>query len=487
LHVQLNYVTDEDCDAMYEYESISENEMCASGVDKDSCNGDSGGPLYDSENEKLVGVVSWGYGCAQEEYPGVYAQVGSQMDWILSVICPMHGEPVPDYCSHYAPLQNCEGENQFRFDIKFDKYPDEVKWYIADVCSGDVVARSSYYLFLQPYESIFERVCLDDSRYIFTIKDSFGDGLDQCVDDDKNCKYTISYYGEEVGSGEGNYGSQETHYFGLNDCGPAGPALSLLPSAPPSTSDLPSQAPSTSAPPSLAPTSFVCNDGTKFKLEIQFDEYPDETSWDVVDVCDDDKEVASGEGSDNDDSELRVYNKCLTTTTKYNFTIYDSYGDGLCDNGYCGEYTVTYGDNEEIYGNGDFGNSTSLEFGELECPNPTCSSVGYHRYLRKTFCKGRANSSNSKFARHWKVKDGEREDVLNTVCKSKPCEKSDCCEEGGQRKCTNTGNKGFVEGGFTKEMCGQFQELKAKKELKDSPCTGQDGFKCTKKDCCNAI
>ena len=69
-------------------------------LDQDACNGDSGGPLYDSDNNVLVGVASWGTGCGLDEYPGVYARISAQFDWIKSVVCSGHSEsPVPAWCA----------------------------------------------------------------------------------------------------------------------------------------------------------------------------------------------------------------------------------------------------------------------------------------------------------------------------------------------------------------------------------------------------
>lgn len=71
------------CDSAYSiYGGVTAYMICAgfAAGGRDSCQGDSGGPLV--ANGKLIGVVSWGIGCAQPGYPGVYARVAAVREWI---------------------------------------------------------------------------------------------------------------------------------------------------------------------------------------------------------------------------------------------------------------------------------------------------------------------------------------------------------------------------------------------------------------------
>lgn len=46
----------------------------------DACQGDSGGPLV--AQGKLVGLVSWGNGCARAGSPGVYTRISAAIEWM---------------------------------------------------------------------------------------------------------------------------------------------------------------------------------------------------------------------------------------------------------------------------------------------------------------------------------------------------------------------------------------------------------------------
>ncbi|ELB2053519.1 trypsin-like serine protease [Vibrio parahaemolyticus] len=78
--VDLEYVDRATCQNLSgNYSNVSDDGICAGYYwgGKDSCQGDSGGPLIVDYNgiNKLLGVVSWGDGCAQPNAYGVYANV----------------------------------------------------------------------------------------------------------------------------------------------------------------------------------------------------------------------------------------------------------------------------------------------------------------------------------------------------------------------------------------------------------------------------
>uniref|UniRef100_A0A8C3UEK7 Vitamin K-dependent protein C n=1 Tax=Catharus ustulatus TaxID=91951 RepID=A0A8C3UEK7_CATUS len=65
---------------------ISDNMLCAGsrGDRKDSCDGDSGGPMFTRYKDTwfLVGLVSWGEGCGRKGKYGVYTKVSQYLEWI---------------------------------------------------------------------------------------------------------------------------------------------------------------------------------------------------------------------------------------------------------------------------------------------------------------------------------------------------------------------------------------------------------------------
>ncbi|CAL4104373.1 unnamed protein product, partial [Meganyctiphanes norvegica] len=84
MEVTVTTVNNAYCEKSYPGE-ILDTMLCAGGEGgKDACQGDSGGPLIASagNHHVIIGVVSWGRGCAMAGYPGVYTRVTEYLDWI---------------------------------------------------------------------------------------------------------------------------------------------------------------------------------------------------------------------------------------------------------------------------------------------------------------------------------------------------------------------------------------------------------------------
>ena len=85
------YVENSICNAPEAYKgAIKDGMMCAGYHDGgvDACQGDSGGPLVlrGADGPVLIGVVSWGEGCARKLKFGVYTRVSAYRDWIAKTI-----------------------------------------------------------------------------------------------------------------------------------------------------------------------------------------------------------------------------------------------------------------------------------------------------------------------------------------------------------------------------------------------------------------
>ena len=86
MQVEVPLVDDETCRDTYPNSEIDYRSLCAGFPEggKDSCQGDSGGPLVVRSGDEWVqvGVVSWGKGCGEAGYFGVYTNVGAFREWI---------------------------------------------------------------------------------------------------------------------------------------------------------------------------------------------------------------------------------------------------------------------------------------------------------------------------------------------------------------------------------------------------------------------
>lgn len=98
LKVSLPLTRQSYCAQIYNQRKIDESQFCAGGEKgKDSCTGDSGGPIMQQSRNPLdqtmrwetVGIVSYGpTPCGTQGWPGVYTNVYYFKDWILSKLKP---------------------------------------------------------------------------------------------------------------------------------------------------------------------------------------------------------------------------------------------------------------------------------------------------------------------------------------------------------------------------------------------------------------
>lgn len=119
---------------------------------------------------------------------------------------------------------------------------------------------------------------------------------------------------------------------------------------------------------SCLPCQTACNDN-ELNIDIVFDNYPEETSWSIVNSSG--TTVASSNYSTANADGSSITEKLCLPNDCYTFTISDVYGDGMCCSYGNGSYNIT-DQNGTITSGGSFGASEASDFCLGNISNPSC-------------------------------------------------------------------------------------------------------------------
>eukprot|EP00592_Proboscia_alata_P014929 CAMPEP_0194394622 /NCGR_PEP_ID=MMETSP0174-20130528/123955_1 /TAXON_ID=216777 /ORGANISM="Proboscia alata, Strain PI-D3" /LENGTH=723 /DNA_ID=CAMNT_0039190437 /DNA_START=588 /DNA_END=2759 /DNA_ORIENTATION=- len=217
-----------------------------------------------------------------------------------------------------------------------DDYGSETSWTVYSKFGGPEVGSGAGY---DSFSNYVETICLPSSDcFVFNIQDSFGDGI--CCGNG-NGSYDLWLDGELIHSG-GDFDMYDEVEFGKDIC--------VLP---------------------------TCDgDNKTMVLELTTDAYSSETTWTLGGL--DGNVIFSGGGGNEAvpryaQNSTNIEVGCLPPNQCYKFTIFDDYGDGICCLEGIGSYEISW-DGELIHSGGLFYHDESTYFG-YACPSliPTLS------------------------------------------------------------------------------------------------------------------
>ena len=173
---------------------IYDDMVCGANDDRNRyiCYGDAGGPaiINDEEDEdEVYGIISWGYGCVDHNYPAVLTKVSDHYDWIRTMICNESSDPPAHYgCFPPGVMSEMSGtsnnkETTVTLKLKLDKMAVETGFVIETIddsaATGRIVAqRQIGWYKSEGNEIIIESMDIpSDSCYKLILLDSYGDGF----------------------------------------------------------------------------------------------------------------------------------------------------------------------------------------------------------------------------------------------------------------------------------------------------------------------
>jgi|AntRauTorckE5430_2_1112549.scaffolds.fasta_scaffold00372_7 hypothetical protein len=222
-HAVFEYVPQDTCKEAMKPTLLGPATICAEDSDKrsDACNGDSGGPLYDRENQILVGLTSYGDPTCVSTRPGVYARISDSFSWIQFNVCL--ADPTAGLCNDViapgtsAPTSKWCRDAEVQVTLNTDEYPDETVWYLSELKSFAFISAGSLSTFTadETHEGDFCLPVDNNQCYRLDIDDLAGDGIDKDGNDNDYC---LILNGQEVECNTDFTGHREAVTFPTENC-----------------------------------------------------------------------------------------------------------------------------------------------------------------------------------------------------------------------------------------------------------------------------
>jgi len=178
MEVQIPIVSNDVCNQAFNKYSdevngldpITDQMLCAGADGKDSCSGDSGGPLMvrDSAGWKLAGIVSWGDGCATTGLYGVYTRVAQFADFINSYLSQQASDVIQltdapklhitvsgtKVNLSWTPVSGAQGYTLYYAPYPFPFYVDSGDMGTDTTLSLNLRKGSAFYIVIRAYNSV---------------------------------------------------------------------------------------------------------------------------------------------------------------------------------------------------------------------------------------------------------------------------------------------------------------------------------------------
>ena len=331
-------------------------------------------------------------------------------------------------CGGDCAVCPCDGTN-VTVTITLDNYPEETSWTLTDA-SGNTIGSGGTYGSQPDGSTVSETFCLTDGCFDFTINDAYGDGI--CCQYGSGSYAVTDADGNVLVSG-GNFGDSETNNFCVGstepdptcddgvqngnetgvdcggDCAPCATCDDGVQNGNETGVDCGGDCTACATcndgiqngdetgvdcGGSACIPCATCNDGmqngnetgvdcggdcpacddgcdgTNVTVSINLDNYPEETSWVLRDA--NGAVVGSGGTYGNQPDGSNVSDEFCLADGCYEFTISDSYGDGICCGYGNGAYTVYDEFGNVLANGGNFGRNETTEFCLGDAPTPTC-------------------------------------------------------------------------------------------------------------------